>query len=141
MRGEGGLLRLGEYLVGRACRGLPAEERDERYREWTAELPAILHDPGIRLPWHRAARMLSYAAGVPQGTALPSGQRMPRWVVAVIVVELGIFASNIWVAVRSPADWINDVLAVWSLGLIAAFIGVYRYRINRRGGRADAHRN
>jgi hypothetical protein len=54
MRGKGGLLRLGEYLVGRACRGLPAEERDERYREWTAELPAILHDPGIRLPWHRA---------------------------------------------------------------------------------------
>ena len=141
MRGEGGILRLGEYLVGRACRGLPAEQRDERYREWTAELPAILHDPGIRLPWHRAARMLSYAAGVTRGTALPSRQRMPRRVVAVIILELGIFASNIWVAVRSPADWINDVLAVWSLGLIAAFIGVYRYRIHRRGSRAHAHRN
>jgi len=26
MRGEGGILRLGEYLIGRACRHLPAEQ-------------------------------------------------------------------------------------------------------------------
>lgn len=112
MRGERGILRLGEYLVGRACRRLPARQRDERYREWTAELPAILHDPGMRLTWHRVACMLSYAAGVTQGKALPSRQQMPRWVVAAVVLELGAFASSIWVAVRSPTDWVSYVLAV-----------------------------
>ena len=141
MRGEGGLLRLGERLIGRACRRLPAGQRDERYREWTAELPAILHDPGIRLPWHRAARMLGYAAGVARGAALPSRRRMPRWVIAVIIVDLGAFASNVWVVARSSADWVNYLMAAWSLVLTGAFIGVYRYSIHRRGGRADAHRD
>jgi hypothetical protein len=49
MRVEYALLRTGEYLVRRACRRLPPDIRDDRYREWTAELPAILHDPQIRL--------------------------------------------------------------------------------------------
>ena len=63
MRGERGLLRLSEYLIRCACRRLPAATRDERFREWTAELPAILSDPAVRLRWHRAARMLRFAAG------------------------------------------------------------------------------
>ena len=33
MRWERQLLRIGEYLVGRACRRLPGKVRDERYRE------------------------------------------------------------------------------------------------------------
>ena len=41
MRGERQLLRIGEYLVRRACRPLPPDVREERYREWAAELPAI----------------------------------------------------------------------------------------------------
>src|SRR5580693_4561661 len=45
VRGERALLRLGESLVHRACRRLPGPTRDDRYREWAAELPAILHDP------------------------------------------------------------------------------------------------
>ena len=40
--------RIAEHLIRRACRYLPGEIRDERSREWAAELPAILHDPGIR---------------------------------------------------------------------------------------------
>jgi hypothetical protein len=32
MRWEHQLLRIGEYLLGRACRRLPSEIRDERYR-------------------------------------------------------------------------------------------------------------
>jgi hypothetical protein len=40
MRGERWLLGGGEYLVGRAARRLPAEVREERCREWAAELPA-----------------------------------------------------------------------------------------------------
>ena len=48
MRGERQLLRLGEYLLRRACQRLPRGIRQERYREWAAELPAILQDPQIR---------------------------------------------------------------------------------------------
>lgn len=63
MRGERRLLRIGEYLIARACRHLPAGARDERYREWVAELPAILRDPGVRPAARRADRMLGYASG------------------------------------------------------------------------------
>ncbi|HEX3921249.1 MAG TPA: hypothetical protein VHY31_03090 [Streptosporangiaceae bacterium] len=60
--------RLAEYLIGRACRRLPGEARDERYREWTAELPAILHDPRVRLPLLRTVRALFFAAGISRTT-------------------------------------------------------------------------
>ncbi len=60
--------RIAEYLLRRACRRLPGDVRDERYREWAAELPAILHDPGIRLAPLRSARALLYAAGTIRGT-------------------------------------------------------------------------
>ena len=73
MRGERRLLRIGEYLIARACRHLPTEARDERYREWVAELPAILRDPGVRPAPRRAARMLRYASGTIRGTALTPG--------------------------------------------------------------------
>ena len=62
MRAERHLLRLSEYLVGRACQRLPKDIREESYREWAAELPAILHDRQIRLAPRRAVRMLGYAA-------------------------------------------------------------------------------
>lgn len=74
MRGERRLLRIGEYLIARACRHLPTEARDERYREWVAELPAILRDPGVRPAARRAARMLRYASGTIRGTALTPGR-------------------------------------------------------------------
>lgn len=54
---------MAEHLIRRACRRLPGDTRDERYREWAAELPAILHDPGVRLAVTRSARALTYAAG------------------------------------------------------------------------------
>jgi hypothetical protein len=39
------------------------DTRDERYREWAAEVPAILHDPDIRFALLRSARALRFAAG------------------------------------------------------------------------------
>jgi hypothetical protein len=63
--------RIAEHLVRRACRHLPDDTRDERYREWTAELPAILHDPDIRSGLLRSARALSYAAGTSRSTRHP----------------------------------------------------------------------
>ena len=74
MRGERGLLRAGEFLVACAARWLPARVRDERYREWAAELPAILGDPGLGPPWRRAAAMAGYALGTVRAAALTAGQ-------------------------------------------------------------------
>jgi len=54
--------RLAEHLIRRACRRLPHDTRDDRYREWTAELHAILHDPGTRPQARRTLRALVYAA-------------------------------------------------------------------------------
>jgi hypothetical protein len=56
--------RLAEYLIRRACRRLPADTRDERYREWTAEIRAILDDPDTGPGVLRATRALRYAAGI-----------------------------------------------------------------------------
>ncbi len=55
---------IAEYLIRRACRRLSGDARGERYREWVAELPAILGDPDIRWALLRSARALGYAAGV-----------------------------------------------------------------------------
>ena len=74
MKGERGLLRTGEFLVACATRRLPARVRDERYREWAAELPAILQDPSLGSPGRRAARMLGYALDTIRATALGPGQ-------------------------------------------------------------------
>lgn len=52
-----------ERLIRRACRHLPGGSRDERYREWAAEVPAILHDPDIRFALRRSARALRFAVG------------------------------------------------------------------------------
>jgi hypothetical protein len=65
--------RIAEHLTRRACRYLPGETRDERCREWAAELPAILHDPGIRFAPLRSARALIYAADTFRSTRYPLG--------------------------------------------------------------------
>jgi hypothetical protein len=71
--------RLTGHLIRRACRRLPDDIRDERYREWAAELPAILHDPGIRFAPRRSARALRYAAGTIRSTRrLPRATGYPR---------------------------------------------------------------
>ena len=70
MKGERGLLRLGEWLVTWASRCLPARVREERRREWLGELPVILRDPGTRHGWQRAARMLGYAADTLRAAAV-----------------------------------------------------------------------
>jgi hypothetical protein len=73
MRGEHWLLRMGEFLVGRAARHLPAAARAERYQEWAAELPVILGDPEIKPAVARAARMVWFAADTLRGAALGPG--------------------------------------------------------------------
>jgi hypothetical protein len=78
MRGERWLLRVGEFLVGRSARHLPAAVRDERYQEWVAELPVILGDPEIKPATARAAHMLWFAADTLRGAALAPGPARHR---------------------------------------------------------------
>jgi DivIVA domain-containing protein len=115
MRGERRLLRIGEYLIARACAHLPAGAREERYREWVAELPAILHDPGVRPAVRRAARMLGYASGTIRGTALAPGSA--RRVLARIAGVAAPFiitglAFQLLGWAKTPHDWIGCFLGV-----------------------------
>lgn len=56
--------RIAEGLIRVSCRRLPEDVRAERCREWSAELPAILHDETVRRGFMRSLRALSYAAGI-----------------------------------------------------------------------------
>lgn len=138
MRGERPLLRIGECLIGRASRLLPAEIRDERCREWTAELPAILRDPDTRLAVHRAARMLGYAAGVVWGTALARGGARGRLTAVMAVVAglctacfLVIMVTNTWRAVQAPGDWVPYFWIAAGSICLARLGGVVAPRIRR----------
>lgn len=55
---------VAERLIRSACRRLPEDERAERFREWTAELTAILDDESIRPSWLRGMRALAFCAGI-----------------------------------------------------------------------------
>ena len=78
--------RIAERLIRASCRRLPGELRAERCREWSAELPAILHDETIRPGLIRALRALSYSVGVSTATRRLSraagrsrSARAPEW--------------------------------------------------------------
>src|SRR5215468_6110701 len=47
MTGREVALRLASALIRGACRRLPDGARDDRRREWEAELAAILDDPAV----------------------------------------------------------------------------------------------
>jgi hypothetical protein len=132
MRGERALLRAGEYLVDRACRRLPRGTRKDRYREWAAELPAILHDPEIRFAPHRAVRMLGYAADTLRGAARTPGRarRRPPAPYALLlgllfVAGLAVTVWSIWDTVGAPGHWVNYLTVAWSLCLAAWPVGQY----------------
>jgi hypothetical protein len=125
MRAERQLLRVGEYLVRRASMPLPKDIREERYREWAAELPAILHDPQIRLAPRRAVRMLGYAADTFRGTALTNlraRRQTPALTAALSVLllaGLALVSWNIWNIVRAPDHPLSYLRLAWSLLLVA----------------------
>ena len=129
MRGERQLLRCGEYLVRRACQRLPQDLREERYREWAAELPAILHDPQVRPAPRRAVRMLGYAADTARGAAMAPGTargRISRTSAALDrlfpVAGLVAVALEIWAIVQAPGDGLNYLRLAWGLLLVAYLI-------------------
>jgi hypothetical protein len=143
MRGERRLLRIGEYLIARACRHLPAEARDERYREWVAELPAILRDPDVRPAARRAARMLRYASGTIRGTALTPGsaRRVLAYTAgqAVTFIAIGLVGYlQGWA--KTPREWIYVGIGCL-LGSLIASGGRLAYRRMRGKGRGDSLAN
>jgi hypothetical protein len=125
MRGERRLLHLGEYLIGRACRDLPRGIRDERYREWAAELPAILDDPDTRFAPRRAARMLRYAAGTFRGTLAPGSherRQMDRWTAllgALIISGVVSTVGDVWAITQAPGQWMTYLQLAWGLLQVA----------------------
>ena len=146
MRAERQLLRLGEYLVGRACQRLPKNIREERYREWAAELPAILHDSQIRLASRRAVRMLGYAADTFRGTTLThvrARRQTPAMTAALSVLllaGLGLVTWNIWNIVRAPEHPLNYLRLAWSLLLVAYPIStLLRSAARDHAGRHQRH--
>ncbi len=137
MRGERRLLRIGEYLIARASRHLPAGARDERYREWAAELPAILQDPAVRPTARRAARMLRYASGTIRGTVLTAGSA-PRAMAhtagaaAPYIIITGLVDYLLsWP--KTPQEWIGLGIG-WLLGLLTIFGCWLAYRRIRGKG-------
>jgi hypothetical protein len=128
---ERALLHAGEYLIRRACSRLPPEIRADRYREWTAELPAILHDQQITLAPRRAMRMLAYAADTLRGTAVtPGSVRGLRSPAVLMTVYLVIFVvMGPWIAAGPTARRnLPEVLIAIVLAIFAA-LGVRAARI------------
>jgi len=125
MRGERQLLRLGEYLLRRACQRLPPDIRQERYREWAAELPAILQDPQIRHSPRRAVHMLAYAADTVRGAAMTPARaqhrtsRMTALLCLVLVAGLITVAWEMWNIVQAPGQALNYAQLAWGLLLVA----------------------
>ncbi len=68
MSGARSVQRIGERMIRRSCRQFPADVGDDRCREWTAELAAILDDESIRSSLRRALRALAFCAGIARTT-------------------------------------------------------------------------
>jgi hypothetical protein len=131
MRAERALLRIGEYLVGLACRQLPRRGREERYREWLAELPAILHDPQNRPAAWRAVRMLGYAGDTLRGATLirVRARRAPRRFVTVagcVFLVVGVYDVVAFglAVVAEPGDPLNYLRLAWGVLLVVYSISL-----------------
>jgi hypothetical protein len=132
--GERWALSAGEYLVARACRRLPAGIKEERYQEWVAELPVILHDRDAGPALLRVVHMLTFAADTLRGTTLAAGayqhqgahrrddfennHALARSLLAVFVMLPGLLAFEGWIVyqlVFSASLIFSANLTVWGL--------------------------
>lgn len=131
------LLAIGEFLVGQACRQLPAGLRQERYREWVAELPAILADRQAGPAPLRAARMLGYAADTFRGAArAPVTGRRPQPLMTaafwtLLMAGLGVAAAYITAIAGAPGDPLNYLRLAWALLQIAYSVAMLRHSAPR----------
>ena len=140
--------RLATHLIRLASLRLSGQDREDRYREWTAELHAIAHDPGTPSRARRGARALLYAAdqnrGVRQlrqraGSQAPHPPPRPR----ALRRRPGPIARSITLAVAALTSlamtWIHthDVRGFAVTAVMTA--GVYVWTVARFIRRADPH--
>jgi hypothetical protein len=126
--------RVATYLIRRACRRLPQDIRGERFREWAAELPAILDDPDIRLPALRTARALRFAAGTRTSARLllrtggrTSRPRLPRGVLLVsAAVAIWVAGSEVSDAYPLSGEWSYLYVAAGAVSETLAILAVVR---------------
>jgi hypothetical protein len=137
VKAERQLLRIGDYLVGRACKRLPRDIRAERYREWAGELPVILNDPQIRFAPRRTIRMLAYAADTFRAVALTGvavRRTSPAVLRGLLLAGLAVVGWDSWSIVQAPGHPLNYVRLAWGLLLLAYPISM----LGRSGSRASA---
>jgi hypothetical protein len=107
--------RVAEQVIVSACVLLPEDVRDERYREWAAELPAILHDPDIRSPITRTTRALRFAVSTHRSVPWTRGNVRKRAVDVFFVLLLVATGAYSW----------QDTCAV--AGALIALPAAYRF--------------
>jgi amino acid transporter len=156
MTGQERVQRLADWLIRRSGRRLPDGTREDRLREWTAELTAILDDAGIT-PVRRRARAIRFSTGVQRAArrmTRPPGKQRPR-VFAVRAAAAAAITAMVLVTASAVLDYLFAPAAesaagaavIWLvfLGILAgavctvllAALGVARV-IRRRGGRLTA---
>jgi hypothetical protein len=112
--------RLAELLIRCACLRLPDDSSAERYREWTAEAYAILHDPATRPAARRIIATLAYAADQARGTRRasarpPTTSRERAWAVIVLTTTTAMEVVAL-ITANSP----KAVGPAWMLYLVDA---------------------
>ena len=136
-----------ERLIRRACRRLPADIRDECYREWTAETWAILSDATVRPAARRHLSALRYAAGHLRGTRHhPRAQNPERVRLRAVTTTIAIAVCSVSAmsglafmvpAVRSAAGGFggafSNIVAIAASLLISVVFIFDRVARRRRG--------
>lgn len=129
--------RAAECLLRRACRRLPEEQAEERFAEWSAELPAIVSDPdlsGLRAAW----RAVAFALGQIR-TAEELAARQPADPLDA-VRTFPLAGALILLAVASDSDGMAGSIATTVAGVLAV-VGCITLRPKRaqtRSSRLDA---
>jgi len=127
--------RLAERLIRHAVRWLPEPERTERYREWTAEVPAILTDPDVRPALRRLFRALLYAADQHR-TAYALRATFPRHRAGVAgsssVLVAALVAAVAVVAVAAPRDFGSATLLAVATSVCGTYVLIILESARRR---------
>jgi hypothetical protein len=111
--------RLARWLIRRACTRLPEQTGDDRYREWTAELHAIVRDPRTSSRTRRYARGLLYAADQHRGVWRLGGRPGPA---------LRAHAGKLW-RLRTPSGH----RLVPALFMLTFLVGDWAFTSDRAG--------
>jgi amino acid transporter len=128
MTGQKRVQRLADWLIRRSGRRLPDDTREDRLREWTAEVTTILDDAGItRL--RRKARAIRFSTGVQQAArrmTRPTGTQRPR-VFTVRAAAATAVTAVVLVAASLVLDYVFAPAAESAIGaavILLAFLGI-----------------